>query len=313
MNIPNALKFFSFIYERQNIYHKKEVLNLPPPWTDDEILKRYHFCNVYRETDRSSRYLIETVLNKDYHPIMKFFNIIAYRFFNQVGLFDKIFEEPLHPLRFDFTSLEKLLDDKIKNNVQLFNTAYVTCGRAYNKNYRKNDKHIQVLLILNYLAGKIKESSSFVEKIQIVGKPYQAIDILKDIHGIGDFIASQIMVDLTYTRFFLHKFTSNNFCIIGPGAVGGIQQIEPDIPISKMKEYCLRLRDMQEDMFNRLKEETGKDWLSIHYKDAYCCTPYLSAMDMQGCLCEFRKYHKWPTESCRRRYYDYQGKYGVQI
>ena len=189
MNIPNVLKFFSFIYEKQNIYHKKEVLKLPPPWTDDEVLKRYHFCNVYLETDRGSRYLIETVLNKDYHPVMKFFNVITCRYFNQTGLFDKIFEEPLHPLKFDFTSMEKLLDDKIKNNVQLFNTAYVTCGRAYDKNYRKNDKHIQVLLILKDLADKIKDSPLFLQNIQIVGKPYQAIDILKRLHGIGDFMA----------------------------------------------------------------------------------------------------------------------------
>jgi hypothetical protein len=312
MNKGNVLKFFNFIYERQNIFHKKEVLKLPPPWTDDDILKKYHFCNVYRESDKGSRYLIDSVLNKDLHPSIKLLNIVAYRFFNQVGLFDNIFDNPLHPRHFDFKSLEDLLDNKIKDKVQLFNTAYVSFGRAYNTSYRQSDKHVQILLVLKWLSEKIT-NESFCENLQIVVKPTHAIEMLKKIHGVGDFMAGQIMVDLTYTNFFTNGFTSNDFCIVGPGAVGGIQHIEPDIPKSKMQEYCIRLRDVQEEMFNQLKEDTGKDWLAIHYKNAYCCVPYLSAMDIQSCLCEWRKYHKWPTESSRKRYYDYEGKYGVKI
>ena len=311
MNLPNVLKFFSFVHERQSIWHKKEVLKLVPPWTDNDILKKYHFCNVYRSLDRGSKYLIDSILNKDLSPSVKLFNVVAYRFFNQVGLFENIFGKSLDQQSFDFKFLENLLDDKIKNKIQLFNTAYVSFGRAYNSSYRKSDKHVQILLVLKWLSNK---NHIFTENLQVAVTPFHAIEMLKQIHGIGDFMASQIVLDLTYTKFFTNKFTSNDFCIVGPGAVGGIRQIEgEDIPSSKMNAYCLRLRDLQESMFNQLKEETGKDWLAIHYKDAYCCVPYLSAMDIQSCLCEWRKYHKWPTASSRRRYYDYRSKYGLQI
>ena len=71
----NIKIFFEFIYDRQLIWYKKEVLLLPPPWTDDPVLGKYKFCNVYRELDRGSKYLIKTVIsNPLLSPEVKFFN-----------------------------------------------------------------------------------------------------------------------------------------------------------------------------------------------------------------------------------------------
>jgi len=50
-----------YIFERHNIYKKKEILKLPQPWTDDEVLQRFRFTNVRRELDRESVWLIENI------------------------------------------------------------------------------------------------------------------------------------------------------------------------------------------------------------------------------------------------------------
>ena len=39
--------FWYFVKARQDIWYKRFVLKQPAPWTDDEILKPYNFCNIY--------------------------------------------------------------------------------------------------------------------------------------------------------------------------------------------------------------------------------------------------------------------------
>ena len=53
--------YWYFACERQNIFLKK-LNNLPAPWTDDEILRTYKFCNSYRVNDRVSQYLLKNVI-----------------------------------------------------------------------------------------------------------------------------------------------------------------------------------------------------------------------------------------------------------
>ena len=43
--------FYDYINERHAIYLKR-FIGEPFPWTDDEILQTYSFCNVYRELDK---------------------------------------------------------------------------------------------------------------------------------------------------------------------------------------------------------------------------------------------------------------------
>ena len=43
--------FFEFIFNRQEIWHKRTVLRQEAPWSADEIFQTYKFCNVYRELD----------------------------------------------------------------------------------------------------------------------------------------------------------------------------------------------------------------------------------------------------------------------
>ena len=47
--------FFEFIYDRQEIWHKRSYLKQPAPWTSDPILNTYKFCNVYRELDAGTQ------------------------------------------------------------------------------------------------------------------------------------------------------------------------------------------------------------------------------------------------------------------
>ena len=50
--------FYDYINERHAIYLKR-FIGEPHPWTDDEILQTYSFCNVYRELDKVTVWIRE--------------------------------------------------------------------------------------------------------------------------------------------------------------------------------------------------------------------------------------------------------------
>lgn len=53
--------YWYFAYERQNIFWKK-LKGEKEPWTQDQILQTYKFCNSYRVNDRVSQYLLKHVI-----------------------------------------------------------------------------------------------------------------------------------------------------------------------------------------------------------------------------------------------------------
>ena len=76
--------YWYFAFERQNIFIKK-FQNLPAPWTQDEILKEYKFCNTYRLNDRVSQYLLRNVIynGQKYSNKDMLFRIVLFKLFNK--------------------------------------------------------------------------------------------------------------------------------------------------------------------------------------------------------------------------------------
>jgi len=54
-------EFYSFMYERHMIWHRRFVKRLPPPWTKDPLLRDYKFTNVYRELDYGTLWYLSHV------------------------------------------------------------------------------------------------------------------------------------------------------------------------------------------------------------------------------------------------------------
>lgn len=300
---PKILEFFEFIYDRQLVYYNKEVLKSQPPWTADPHLSKYNFCNVYRELDKGTKYLIN-ITNKITNEEKLFFNIVIYRIFNIIGLFETVFDGYQDPNNFDFKKAESLLDEAVKRQ-SIFNTAYIVTQMPYpHKNYRRGTKHPQFLMTIEWLANEIV-NNQFMAGFK-VQTPELTMEKLQSIPLVGPFLAGQIMVDLTYTDIV--PWNGCSFCIIGPGAKTGIVQIlghEPDY--KGLWNFCEHLFMYQPEYFRMMFEKTGKNWKEIAYKDSLNGYPFLSFMDIQHDLCEFRKYNQWSTGQGKRKYYKWVG------
>lgn len=288
-------EFFKFIYKRQLIWYKRFVLKENPPWTTDEILKKYKIINVYRELDKCTLYIIDKLKKiKDREQTLA--NIVFYRFFNLSGLYENL-EIPVFT-RLDEQVKYKILEslNKIKNSGKpIFNNAYlISSGEMGVK------KHVS---ILNNL--KNTNFSDLVEKIDSSITPQESLKEIQSIPMIGPFLACEIWTDLAYLKFFKQKWTDNDFVNIGPGAEWGLEILYGPLTKKQQEAKLKNLHETQREILPKIHDELNeeKSWQDIAFKQASSNYPFLSLTNIEGSLCEFRKYWNISNGKGRRKYF----------
>lgn len=124
------------INERTSIYYKKEILNLPPYWTDDKILRNYKFVNTKRTWDKETKWLLKNITNNNKLTYEnKILNSFLFRVINKSDTLNEL-DAP-----FDFTKMtirdinekDQRKDNKHiikKTRLRIFSAAYILGGRS---------------------------------------------------------------------------------------------------------------------------------------------------------------------------------------
>ena len=84
-------RFFTYARERYNILQRRridesgdpQIMVAGPPWTEDPILQQYRFCNIFREDDRTTRWIRSHITEGGYGDRLVGAMIIA-RWFNRI-------------------------------------------------------------------------------------------------------------------------------------------------------------------------------------------------------------------------------------
>jgi len=275
--IPNDSVFryyFYFMQERMNMFwrknEEKEVL------TNDPILRKYKFTNVYRSCDRVSQYLIREVIYKDierYTPEDVLLRILIFKIFNKIETWEYLKNEEID-IRYNSFNPKRLSDSLtvlIKKR-SIFNNAYMMTGCHYK---------------YNYLHSKHERWLSMVKNEFVDGKAINDILHQKSLRGIyerlrsctfiGNFLAYQYATDFNYTPYL--NFDENTFVKAGIGAIRGIKK-------------CFRCygENYEDAIFfthqhmNELRKEYGYDY----FRPLPGREPHL--IDLQNCFCETDKY-----------------------
>src|SRR5689334_18270158 len=83
--------YWKFAAERHAAFERR-LSGEPWPWTNDQILRTFKFCNVYRAIDRVSQYLIANVAYAsdagDFAD--RAFQIVAFRTFSNIKTWESI-------------------------------------------------------------------------------------------------------------------------------------------------------------------------------------------------------------------------------
>lgn len=277
-------EFFNFIYARQLIWYKRFILKEISPWSDDEILKKFKIINVYRELDRCTAYMLKKLKNVQSRKTL-LLNIIFYRFFNLDNLYEKLGIDV-------FSKIEKgkLIEkfNSLKKKGAIFNNAYLISSGTKGK-----EKHVEIIenlfeLDLNKLIYEIDKSKT----------PEESFEVLLQIPLVGPFLACEIWTDLSYFKFFKQNWNDDDFVNIGPGAKWGLEIIyHKKLNKKEQKEKLEHLYEIQKKYLDNSK------WRKIAYRESFSNYPFLSRTNIEGALCEFRKYSRLKKGKGKRRYF----------
>lgn len=265
--------YWYFACERQNIFLKK-LNNLPAPWTDDEILRTYKFCNSYRVNDRVSQYLLKNVIynNKKYTKETMLFRIILFKLFNKESTWELLLENfnDITLENFDQSKYSNVLKNALNNGVKIYNDAYISCANKAFGYDKKHDNHLALLnkmFVVDKVQNKILECKNMKE----------AFNIIRSYPLIGNFMAYQLVTDINYSDIV--NWQENEFTVAGPGSIRGIK-----------KCFINKGNMTDEEIIKYMYENQDKEFKRLNLNFKRIINRPLQLIDCQNIFCELDKY-----------------------
>lgn len=257
-------ELFAFIKERRAIYERKAA-GKPKPWTNDPILQRYKFCNVYRELDTETKWLSDNWRTPHAEDEYFWFAALVFRFVNWHETAEELgYPVPWNPARF-----VKVLERRKNAGLKVYSGAYMISTHGV-----KEPKH-------TYLAKSLTKIWKQREKIR-----YKEGETLAQFHSrlqgcfdVGSFLAGQVIADAKYVGEMSTAKDWWRFAASGPGSRRGLN-IVCNMPMAspwKEEKWCGKLAELHTKIIMQVRKAR---------------MPPLHAQDLQNCLCEYSKYSK---------------------
>lgn len=297
----NLLHLYNFIHRRYRIHLRKDVLKKPQPWTKDPVLQEFRFTNVRREHDRETLWLINHITsNSKVSYDDKLMNCILFRLFNKHETSELISQ----PIRFNkswnpeaYREVFEAVEVRDPHYI-FFTGAFITGGmkRALKwylpKGTSEDSMPMRVMKFMEHLYA-----DRVVSKIKVCKTQKDVYDLLRGYLGIGDFLAYQMFVDMTYIAEF--PFSENEFTAAGPGCKMGLNFLFEDKDGMSYEECLFWLRENLGDLFIRV---LGKPWdPNKLFRDLPEHDRCLNVMSLENCFCELSKYIRAKTGTGRPR------------
>jgi len=284
--------FWRFINERQLVWYRRVVEGASFPWSDDEILNKYRFTNVYRELDPGTQYAIQEILEVNAPKPDKIFNIMMYRLIGRQETHSNLDFQYLDS--FDPGSFERSLKHRRDvENKPVFTGAYLVSG--YN-HMGSSDKVENITAIFDRLSS----DEDVFDQLLSAPDMKHAYEVIKSKSGFGNFLAYQVLVDLLYPLDCYNggsilPFSHDEWSSPGPGAKKGLNELVNGFDGYSKLDVMRWLRENQAQEFDRL----DIDFPYLKTKNGGQLD--LSLANIQNCLCEFYKYHKILNANGRAR------------
>jgi len=253
--------------ERHRIYKKKEA-GLPKPWTTDPVYQQFFFCNLFRQYDKCSKWIIDNIV-----PLGRWDLIILYRFISTYELFEEI---KANCALDDLEAIEKYLQVR-KLRGSMFNGCFL-------RNPRIEGGWVETYRVPFFTIKTMKETGWTEDGGGLPFLPWETLeDLVKELRsypGIGGFMGYEYACDLEYTEDFnpTDKYTWAN---MGPGAKKGMSLVKYGVPGKQMTqdEWLEGARALLPILTQRVKAEFPDEDVSMR--------------EVEHWLCEFQKYSKY--------------------
>ena len=269
--------FYDYINERHAIYLKR-FIGEPFPWTDDEILQTYSFCNVYRELDKVTVWIREN-WKEPYadHPNLPFAMAVA-RQINWPDTLQEIgFPEHWNPER-----VKAIMQGRMDRKEKVYTGAYMLTGTLGGTKVEQTIDKILTPLYEN--PPTIYKNS--LEKTWAEYLPYA---------GFSGFMAYEVVTDLRHSKYLENAEDIMTWANAGPGAKRGLNRIH-----GRLLEQTIKPRQLTIEMQELL--DMAGDYIGSFLPD-------LEMREIEHCLCEYDKYERVRLGEGRpRAKYKYKGE-----
>jgi len=263
--------YWRFAAERMRIFHQRAA-GMPGPWTQDPVLSRHKFTNVYRATDRVSQYLISDVIyagSQDPEEVV--FRVLLFKLFNRIEtwelLRDRLGDIPSWE-GYCFTDHNGVLNDAMSRGMRVYSAAYIVPNPAFGE-ARKHGNHLRLI--------EHAMTSGLPERSGEAGGLRQLYELLLRLPSLGPFLAYQYAIDLAYSS--VTQADESQFVVAGPGALDGISKVFEDTGGLSSAEVIGWVQETSRSHFERLE---------LAFSDLWGRWPTL--IDWQNVFCEVSKY-----------------------
>lgn len=294
LNAVAVKHLYDFVTERYKIHIRKDFLKQKAPWTNNPILSQYKFCNIRREHDRQSQYLIKNISTNPCLSLEdKIVNSFYFRAWNNWDTMKDLggpwtakclyFSQMKEQVRSIYQQLASEDPDR-----KWWSSAYNQGGTKQAWRYpdpnEKINKEDDIPLRVFHIGPWLKEHNT-VEKLLSASDQKAAFEAIKEIQGFADFLAYQIFVDLTYLEEF--PFSENEFVVAGPGCKKGLNKLFDDYDGLTHEEALFWLANNIDEIFNEVHPPfwAGRLFVDLPQEDRF-----FSVMCLENCMCEFCKY-----------------------
>lgn len=283
--------YFKNMVERQNIWHKRVMLGLQAPWTEDPVMSRYHFTNVDRKLDRVTLFYIDNVLPnlQDNDESRKFLllNTFIYRLFVRPDTWKVIGYLLPESWEADWESAkERLRKHRADGNVVFTDAYYVNDLKAANPNPETNsNKTENAICLIQYIIDNLDEISEYVFNAD--NNMESVVNYLTRIPGVGLFNSYEACLDLAMVEEFTGieyvSWTADFWANVGPGCKKGIDYVFENRGGLDYTQVVFFVASVYKSEFERLG-------LTYMFQPG---TTELDLRCLEGWFCESQKYFNY--------------------
>lgn len=311
--------------ERYRIHLKKDVEQLPPPWTTQRGFD-IRYCNVKREMDRESRALIaSTCSNPDLTLEEKMLNCIIFRLVNK----HISYTELGFPRKLGLLSQDEI--NQIETRVMQFlakNPDYVPWTAAYMvggairgmKSLIPEGCEIKhSLTALLHIWNRLQTEYNVKDALRF-DTAQSCLDYMEEQHypGCSRFLTYQVFLDWTYCPDF--PFSEDDGVFSGPGCDGGLWRVYCGDTCTK-NEFLYTVKHLgltPEDLLRIIRRNSERYFkeCGIELKELLSDLPeekrYFTLANWENTMCEFQKYWRYLNERTdrsrgkKKRYYPFE-------
>lgn len=262
--------FFSYARLRYRIKWMREQGNLPP-WTNDPVLSKYRFCNVFREDDKVTQWFRDNVREKYRDRGCVAAATVIFRWFNRIETGEVL---RAHGLLTDWKP--KIAKDVLKDLSPLVTGAYMI----------KTPARMKKLEGLSWCIDNVwRERHELADDLARAESLEWAHSRLMQFPFLGPFMAYEVVTDLRHTALLEDAEDIYSWASAGPGAARGLGRILTGDP----KAFSYTGRGHQEVMLKEMRSLLAESTNKNHWPRNW---PAWEMREVEHTLCEFDKYER---------------------